>query len=65
MKDNPMQSIKHGLAFVFGTLYASCWWASLSFWNQNELRFILPWVGAIVGSMLIAAGTLWFFVKHW
>lgn len=65
MKNNPMQGIKYGLAFAFGALYASCWWITLSFWDPNAPRLILPIVGIIAGSVLMILGVLFFVTDHW
>jgi len=65
MKNSPMQGIKYGLAFVFGAIYASCWWAILSFQNQNASWLILPVMGMIFGSLAIMFGVTCFFADHW
>lgn len=65
MKSDPMRGIRHAIAFIFGTLYSSCWWAMALWWNTDSAILLLPIIGIISGSILIIGAATVFLLKNW
>ena len=56
-----MTEIKHALAFIFGVLYASCWWI-----DANDSAWMYPkLLGIIFGSIFLVIPLIYFMTYHW